>query len=453
MLTKPRPVVQCLLAIGLGFWLAYITFINFRFFDRLLIPSSSFGYRNDFTSSKEGRSNITNVRKSSFLQNGSGSSSSNNYNYNARSKLPTLISAPTRQHQQDIMKSKIPHNSSKEAAHPIMHATKTYPKITMDDPSIQKLKNLGMNITESQLQYIPSWQQVTDMFGTEPVIIGLEQCEAFRKAVPFSNRTVLPAGSFNTGTNLFPEFFHTNCAGSFQRDIIQVNWGKHNLANARIDGYVINKPIYQAVPQEHILPVIMVRHPVTWMFSTCVHSYGARWKHNETNCPHLVNENKTDGSLVPLRVDYGYNHNGRTGTRYPSLIHFWRDWYQSYAANSLTFPRLMVRLEDVVYHPDIVLKKLCDCVGGRQRYDRIYVHKESVKMLKDRQRIKRNLTGSLTRGKETSGLISAWTKHASIASFWRKMNPRDQRAVKQTLELEDDLKLLKLFHYTLDGII
>ena len=329
---------------------------------------------------------------------------------------------------------------------------KVYSKTTMDDPSVRTLRKQGFNVSESQLSDIPSWEQVTDIFGTEPVILGLETCEAYRQAVPLENRTVLPSGLFNTGTNLFPEFFNKNCDGDFQKGILQVNWGKHNLADARVDHFTINRTKYQEVLSEHILPVVMVRHPVSWMFSTCLHSYGARWTHNQRNCPHIVHENKTGHkSLVRLRVSYGYNRHGGKHTAYPSLIHFWREWIHSYHAPELPFPRLIIRLEDVVYRPDAVLQKICECAGGQQRYGNVYVPEESVKLKKDRWRQEQNLTGSLAHGKETAGLLTAWSKHASIASLWQKIKPEDQQVIKQVLLQEDTQDLLRTLHYNLEG--
>ena len=331
--------------------------------------------------------------------------------------------------------------------------TKTYMKTTENDLSIKKLRLQGVNITESELIDIPSWEQVTDIFGTEPVILGLENCEAYRQAVPAQNRSILPAGNFNTGTNLFPEFFHRNCAGRFPQNLMQVNWGKHNLANARLENYVVNKTKYQAILSEHVLAVVMVRHPVSWMFSTCVHSYGARWRHNERNCPHLLHENRTDGKLNYVRVSYGWNRYGRKQTPYKSLIHFWRDWIHSYIKPDLPFPRLIIRLEDVVFRPEAVLKKVCECAGGQQRSRKVSVPVESVKVQKDRLRKKQNRTGFLTQGKETAGLLKAWSKHASIASLWQQITPGDQRIIKEVLLQEDQHNLLRQLRYNLEGTV
>lgn len=68
--------------------------------------------------------------------------------------------------------------------------------------------------------------------------------------------------------------------------------------------------------------------------------------------------------VIPVRVRYKNEvayHN--------SIAHFWKEWNQEYydaldGTNS-TFPRLMVRLEDLVFFPQQILTTICDCVGGR----------------------------------------------------------------------------------------
>jgi len=323
---------------------------------------------------------------------------------------------------------------------------------TSNDTSFLKLMEQGIDIPEDQREEIPSWKNITDLFGTEPVILGLETCEAYRKAVYPIQRIITTAGMFNTGTNLFTPFFANNCDGFFLKALLQVPWGKHNLAQARVDNYTVNKTIYHNLNPDHVLPVVMVRHPISWMFSTCVHSYGAHWRHSTTNCPHLVNENITEDSLLTVRVGFGYNPSGQRYTKFRSLIHLWKEWYQDYL-NHFPHPRLIIRLEDVVYQPETVLEKICDCADGTPRPDnKVIVPQESVKVKRDRIREMEGHRPTLTRGRETAGLLKAWKNHASIASLWERMDPRDRRIVQQVLKEEDAGELLRAFGYKIDGL-
>lgn len=43
----------------------------------------------------------------------------------------------------------------------------------------------------------------------------------------------------------------------------------------------------------------------------------------------------------------------------------WKEWNDEYL--EATFPRLMVRLEDLVFFPKQVLTEICECVGGHVR--------------------------------------------------------------------------------------
>ena len=70
-----------------------------------------------------------------------------------------------------------------------------------------------------------------------------------------------------------------------------------------------------------------------------------------------------DSKVVPVRVRYK-NENAF----HDSLAHFWKEWNQEYYnawdGNS-TFPRLMIRLEDLVFFPQQILTTICNCVGGK----------------------------------------------------------------------------------------
>lgn len=49
--------------------------------------------------------------------------------------------------------------------------------------------------------------------------------------------------------------------------------------------------------------------------------------------------------------------------KYPSIAHLWNEWYNPYV-NATDFPRLIVRMEDLVFRAELVLPKICNCFGG-----------------------------------------------------------------------------------------
>ena len=317
-----------------------------------------------------------------------------------------------------------------------------------NDPSIVKLKKLGIDIPQSEWHNIPTWNQITAKLGKEPVILGLDRCAEYRNNIPEHRRYVAPSGAFNSGTNLFPVAFVESCQQARDAVLMQVPWGKHNLVEARLRNYRINRTQYEAYRSEDALPVILVRHPISWMFSTCVHPYATHWVHDKDNCPNLINQ--TSGHHNAVHVGYGYRPANKRYMKYDSLIHMWKHWYKGYVSPDLPFPRLIIRLEDLVYQPDKTLHQICECVGGKKLYPNKVLPKESVKTIKDRDRAKRGLNGTLTGGRETAGLLKAWIDHANTALLWEKMTAKDQQLVKMVLA-RGKSKLIDLFNYKLQG--
>jgi hypothetical protein len=247
------------------------------------------------------------------------------------------------------------------------------------DPLLKILKQAKIEDTPELRKKLPSWQQVIDRFGAEAKIVGLDTCEEYRASVPAAQRSVAPGGPFNSGTNLLHDVLQRNChipgTKTDRTGILwQVNWGKHQPPRYRLENYV------RSFNNTAFLPIVPLRDPYGWMQSMCKNMYSARWDHDHRHCPNII-PNKEERTLydrkkvrvqkelldkagltlendtVPVRVDY------KSGTiHHQSLAHMWSDWYQEYY--DATFPRLMVRLEDLVFHPEQVLRQICDCVGG-----------------------------------------------------------------------------------------
>ena len=81
--------------------------------------------------------------------------------------------------------------------------------------TIINLKEMGVPSEEVERNEIsgemPLWSQILATYGDEPVILGLERCEAYRKMVPEKNRFIGPAGLFSSGTNLLNNLLMKNC--------------------------------------------------------------------------------------------------------------------------------------------------------------------------------------------------------------------------------------------------
>lgn len=104
------------------------------------------------------------------------------------------------------------------------------------------LQQAGLDIDDfdqETIDELPTWTQVTSLYGQKPYIIGLEQCDDFVDATDPTVRFFGIAGTFNSGTNLVHELMAENCQitermvvyGNESRGIRwQVPWGTYEVA-------------------------------------------------------------------------------------------------------------------------------------------------------------------------------------------------------------------------------
>ena len=106
-----------------------------------------------------------------------------------------------------------------------------------------------------------------------------------------------------------------------------------------------------------------------------------------------------DKNIIPLYVKY----NSENST-HDSLVHMWKDWYQDYY--DVKYPRLMIRLEDLVFYPHETIRQVCECVEGA-----VYVGDENLQL---------NLNSAIggsgvgvdnIHGTDRTGLLGAMAKH------------------------------------------
>ena len=131
----------------------------------------------------------------------------------------------------------------------------------------------------------------------------------------------------------------------------------------------------EQVPHNDVLPIVMIKDPITWMSSLCRHPYSARWRHYKI-CPNLV-PNEFDKGRKPgegtmgVIVRFATQHigdeplpdkNNKTFVNYDSILDFWNVWYKQYL--DADFPRLMIRFEDLLFHAEETVSQVCECGGG-----------------------------------------------------------------------------------------
>ena len=234
------------------------------------------------------------------------------------------------------------------------------------DPIVKLLKLIGMD--EKVAYNLPTHDDFIKLYGENVVIDGLDTCKRFRDTIPESRRQIGPAGIFNTGTNLLSRLLAMNCVIPNSRIKTmkwQVPWGKHTPAQYRHKNVASIQG--KGVNQTEVLPVVTIKDPYTWMQSMCRHSYTLNWRHHEDHCPNLmpseVEFKKFRGlkhdEAIPVKIRYSSERIGM----HQSLAHTWNDWNNEYFAEA-KFPKLIVRFEDVLIHPQEVVTQVCECAGG-----------------------------------------------------------------------------------------
>jgi hypothetical protein len=84
--------------------------------------------------------------------------------------------------------------------------------ISQKKPILNLLEGLGLDdVDDETLSRLPTWQDVVDLYGEKPRILGLDRCENFQNHSNKSEHFIGTAGTFNSGTNLLAELLIHNC--------------------------------------------------------------------------------------------------------------------------------------------------------------------------------------------------------------------------------------------------
>jgi hypothetical protein len=180
----------------------------------------------------------------------------------------------------------------------------------------------------------------------------------------------------------------------------------------------------------------------------CRNPYTATWTnmHDKTlPCPQFAISSSLSSSITNdnnVTVQYGIGK-----IEYQSLIHLWNEWYGQYyyySTNNNTnttttsFPRLIVRFEDIIYFPYEVTKQICNCAGAilGHRIDDTDVSHGTFHYV-----IRSAKVGS-AHGTQRNGLIDSWYKYGST-------NPQEaySKDELQTMNTMLDPLLMSTFGY------
>lgn len=159
----------------------------------------------------------------------------------------------------------------------------TSPEDAHDDcrnklPMLRELKAAGVNVTAALCRSLPPWQQVVELYGDGPVVLGLETCSDYRALLSANNKNnhgvakdPLPklAGLWNTGSTALSKSFNHNFIGyGFDPEAPiwnpTVTWGKHTPLYLK---HTNTWPEDNKEDRDFILPIVLVRDPYRWMNS------------------------------------------------------------------------------------------------------------------------------------------------------------------------------------------
>ena len=186
----------------------------------------------------------------------------------------------------------------------------------------------------------------------------------------------------------------------------------------------------------------MIRDPAVWMASMCRHPYSMEWTYDDehhAHCPNLVpneidialNPELTEKDNIPVQITYS-----DFTRKYDSMIHHWNEYYTQYLhqpnlENATKFPRVIVRYEDVIFHPMEVMKQVCNCAGG---------------MLYDENQLKYVVTSAkhgAAHGTHKTNYIDSIIKYGTNKHRYENMTTADLTY----LQTHIDEELMTLFNY------
>jgi hypothetical protein len=128
---------------------------------------------------------------------------------------------------------------------------------------LEVLRAAGVtSIQAPSWELLPDTRTLTTLYGPidQPIVLGLETCQAFRDAIPQAERYVAPAGMFNTGTNALERHLTNNVFGV--QKAWQVPWGKHRTESKRLHHAAVS---LEGINQTAVLPIVVIRDPFFWM--------------------------------------------------------------------------------------------------------------------------------------------------------------------------------------------
>lgn len=286
------------------------------------------------------------------------------------------------------------------------------------------------DVSEKDCWRLPTWAQVSSLYGEQPVIHGLDTCERYRSVM---NRTGIEprvgvAGLFNTGTNALAQSFNLNFERRDDYQDYYMAGGKH--VPPKREWFTTFE--WRQFKRWQILPVVLIKDPLWWFQSMCKVHYNAEWEQigserSGGHCPNLVpteNEKAVLGNSTIETYEVRVRLHGNHYDRYESLADLWSKWNRLYY--DAAYPRLIIRFEDTLFHAEKVVQSISECTGLPLRNARFQYHVEASKKLRS-----------------CNDFTSAVAKYGKLDGRHAGLRPLD----KQYLQTALDSEILEVFGY------
>lgn len=308
---------------------------------------------------------------------------------------------------------------------------------------LELLQEAGISeVDDETASLLPTWKELTDLYGDlladQPIYTaGKETCQRFRDSVSPDRALIGTAGMFNSGTNAMTYYLRANLRMQSAPDrpkrhhdgiLSQVPWDKHYFASLKHNHTAKH---FEAYTKEHVLPIVVIRDPLTWLHTMCTIPYMVEFggssmsgKKSQENqfCPHLASDDSSQ-HVVSMPV--------MTEKTWATLLHLWNDWYREYL-HAFSDPFLMVRFEDLLFRPRAVLDVVRECAGAA------WTEEDTFTYVVDQSKWEHvRFHGP------QSNMISAMIKHGNAARRLKHMTARDLQVAREVLDPE----LMKIFGY------
>ena len=149
----------------------------------------------------------------------------------------------------------------------------------------------------------------------------------------------------------------------------------------------------------------------------------AWWRRDTSRCDYAAELGNT------ISVRFGSNpYDERTGNqkrlRYNGVAQFYREWYSDFFLNT-SYPMAMARFEDVIFRPEVAVRQICECVGGRPLQEFSYRH-ETVNL------------GPGHGHHGNSGLLTSFVKYGKpLEEYYEMFSRQDKRIMKFVFRNDD----------------